>query len=170
MSPFLFATQSAEKITEANNYAEALNTSTSTMVEELQKLRKKAKALQNMTDLINLLKTFANVLDKSFTAGCPLLIELKKDAIVPLAQLYPVAKMVFSKETVASIVWAVYHQAMFFAQGDMTGNKPLIKASYNMFNCFQFFLQTLFSNFLIKKLCFQETLFSMNFVFLGHNN
>ena len=134
MSPFLFATQSAEEIAEANSYAEALNTSTSTTVAELQKLRKKAKAPQNMTDLINLLKTFANVLDKLFTAGCPLLIRLKKDAIVPLVKLNPVAKTVFSKETIAAIAWAVYHQAMFFAQGDMTGKNPLTSEWVQMTN------------------------------------
>ena len=87
-----------------------------------------------MSELIKLLKTFANVLDKLFTAGCPLLIRLKKDAIVPLVQLNPVAKLVFSKETIAAIAWAVYHQAMFFAQGDMTGNNPLTAEWVQMTN------------------------------------
>ena len=57
ISPFLFAPQSAEEIADATMYAEAVSTSTSTTVDELQKLCKKAKAPQSITTLINLLKS-----------------------------------------------------------------------------------------------------------------
>ena len=134
LSPFLFAPQTAEDIAEATTYARAVAKSTATTVEDLQKLSKKAKAPQTITMLISLLKTFANVLEKLLSPGCPLLIRLVKDAIVPLVQLSPIARQVFSRESIAAIAWAVYHQAMFFAQGDMVGKTPLTSEWVQMTN------------------------------------
>ena len=134
LSPFLFAPQTAEDIAEATTYARAVAKSTATTVEDLQKLSKKAKAPQSINMLISLLKTFANVLEKLLTAGCPLLIRLVKDAIVPLVQLSPLARQVFSKESIAAIAWAVFHQAMFFAQGEMVGKTPLTSEWVQMTN------------------------------------
>ena len=134
LSPFLFAPQTAEDIAEATMFATAVETSTSTTVTDLQKLSKKAKAPQSITALIALLKTFANVLEKLFSAGCPLLLRLVKDAIIPLIQLPPLARSVYSKESIAAIAWAVYHQSMFFAQGDMVGATPLTPEWVQMAN------------------------------------
>ena len=134
LSPFLFAPQSAEEIADATSYAEAVATSTSTTVDKLQKLSKKAKAPQTVAALINLLKTFGNVLEKLFSPGCPLLIHLLKDAIIPLVQLSPIERQVYSQESIAAIAWAVYHQAMFFAQGDMVGKTPLTNEWVQMTN------------------------------------
>ena len=117
LSPFVLAPQSAEEIADATSYAEAVATSTSTTVDKLQKLSKKAKVPQTVAALINLLKTFGNVLEKLFSPGCPLLIRLLKDAIVPLVQLSPITRQVYSQESIAAINWAVYRQAMFFAHG-----------------------------------------------------
>ena len=134
LSPFLFAPQTAEDIAEATMFATAVETSTSTTVTDLQKLSKKAKAPQSIAALIALLKTFANVLEKLFSAGCPLLLRLVKDAIIPLIQLPPLARSVYSKESIAAIAWAVYHQSMFFAQGDMIGTTPLTPEWVQMAN------------------------------------
>ena len=58
-----------------------------------------------------------------------------KDAIgVPLMQLCPLARQVYSKGSIAAIAWAVYHQSMFFAQGDMVGKTPLTSKWVQMKN------------------------------------
>jgi hypothetical protein len=98
LSLYLFAPQTAEDIAEATMFATAVETSTSTTVQDLQKLSKKAKAPKSITSLIALLKTFANMLEKLFSAGCPLLLRLVKDAIVPLIQLPPLARIVYNKQ------------------------------------------------------------------------
>ena len=41
---------------------------------------------------------------------------------------------IYSKESIAAIAWAVYHQAMFFAQGEMVGKTPLTNEWVQMTN------------------------------------
>ena len=134
LSPYLFATQTAEEIAAATAYSDAVSTSTSTTVGDLQKLSKKAKSPTTVPTLIDLLKTFANALEKLFNPGCPLRRRLIKDAIVPLVTLPPSARSIFSKESIAAVAWAVYCQSMFFAQGRMVDPNPLTPEWVQMTN------------------------------------
>jgi len=134
LSPYLFATQTAEEIAAATAYSDAVSTSTSTTVGDLQKLSKKARSPTTVPTLIDLLKTFANALEKLYNPGCPFRRRLIKDAIVPLVTLPPSARSIFSKESIAAVAWAVYSQSMFFVQGRMVGPNPLTPEWVQMTN------------------------------------
>ena len=72
-----------------------------------------------MIDLINLLNLVL--------CWMPPTHQTKEGCNGSLGAIKPTSKSVFSKETIAAIVWTVYPQVMFFvAQGDMTGATPAL--------------------------------------------
>ena len=118
LSPYLVVFMTAEEIEEARNFHEALDEATAATVAEVRKKHSRtARAPTSFQDLLETLKTYANLLQAAFKPRCPLLLRLLSDVINPLLKLTPVARQVMKKTTLAAILWAVYKESVVFAVG-----------------------------------------------------
>lgn len=127
LSPYCMTKMTAKEVEAEHDYAKAVKQATSATVADIQKLlKKKATAPTTFTDLIAILRTYANLLGRLFGPLSPLTMALLSDVIVPLAKLTPLAKADLTRETLASIMWAVYKQTKKFAMGQMKGEDGLV--------------------------------------------
>jgi hypothetical protein len=127
LSPYLFTAITAEEVEHETNFAEAVRSSTSATVADLQKLKqKKATAPKSHQVLVATLKTFANALERLFTGRGPLYMVLRANIITPLTKLTTQAKSLINKTTLASIMWGCYKQSQHYAMGLMTGQNALV--------------------------------------------
>ena len=120
LSPYLMASMTAEELEEAADYAQTLEESRSAKVAEIRKKHTwKAQAPGGFTDLLDILKTYANLLLALFGRRGPFLQELVKDVILPLQKFQPMARRLMAKTTLAAILWAVFKQGCQFTLGQM---------------------------------------------------
>ena len=118
LSPYTVVFMSAEEIEEARSFHDALDEATSATVAEVRKKHsRQARAPTSFQDLLETLKTYANLLQAAFKPRCPLLLRLLSDVVNPLLKLTPVARQVMKKTTLAAILWAVYKESALFALG-----------------------------------------------------
>ena len=123
LSPYTMAGMTADEIVEANEYAQALEESRAATVTEIRKKHaQKAHAPSDFTDMLDIMKTYANLLQALFGRRCCLLKELVDDMILPLQKFKPIAKQLMAKTTLASIMWALFKQACQFTLGLMDEN------------------------------------------------
>ena len=120
LSPYTMAIMSSEELEEANEYAQAVEESKSASVADIRKKHNpRAQPPHNFTNLLEILKTFANLLQALFGRRCYFLKELLGDVIVPLLKFTPIARKLMAKHTLASILWAVFKQCSQFTLGMM---------------------------------------------------
>ena len=120
LSPYLMASMTAEELEEAADYARALEESRSATIAEIRKKHtRKAQAPDGFADLLDILKTYANLLLAVFGRRGPFLQELVKDIILPLQRFNSMARKLMAKTTLAAILWAVFKQACQFTLGLM---------------------------------------------------
>ena len=120
LSPYIMASMTAEELEEAADYAQALEESrAATVVEIRKKNTRKAQAPGTFTDLLDILKTYANLLLALFGRRCPFLQELVKDVILPLQKFVPMARKLMARTTLAAILWATFKQGCQFTLGQM---------------------------------------------------
>ena len=118
LSPYTVVYISAEELEEARNFHDALEEATTATVAEVRKKHSRtARAPTSFQDLLDTLKTFANLLQAAFKPRCPLLLNLLRDVINPLLKLTPVARQLMKRTTLAAILWAVYKESTSFALG-----------------------------------------------------
>lgn len=104
LSPCLMASMTAEELEEAANYAQALKESRSaTVVEIRRKNTRKAQTPGTFMDLLDILKTYVNLLLALFGQKCPFLQELVKDVILPLQKFLPMARKLMARTTLAAM-------------------------------------------------------------------
>lgn len=114
------ASMTAEELEEAADYARALEESRSATVAEIRKKHtRKAQAPDGFTDLLDILKIYANLLLALFGRRCPFLQDLVKDVILPLQKFNSMERKLMAKTTLAAILWAVFKQACQFTLGQM---------------------------------------------------
>ena len=127
LSPYLFTAITAEEVENETNFAEAVRSSSSATVSDLQKLKqKKATAPASHQILVATLKTFANALERLFTGRGPLYMVLRANIITPLTKISSQAKGLMNKTTLASIMWGCYKQTQHYTMGLMTGSTALV--------------------------------------------
>ena len=127
LSPYLFSAITAEEVEIETNFADAVRSSTSATVSDIQKLKQeKATPPASHQVLVATLKTFANALERLFTGRGPLYMVLRANIITSLTKINKQAKSLISKTTLASIMWGCYKQAQHYAMGLMTGPNALV--------------------------------------------
>ena len=120
LSPYLMASMTAEELEEAADYAQALEESRSATVAEIRrKNTRKAQAPIGFTDLLDISKTYANLLLVLCGRRCPMLQETVRDIIIPLQKFSQMARRLMAKTTLASILWAMFKQGCQFTLGQM---------------------------------------------------
>jgi len=90
-----------------------------TVAEIRKKNTRKAQAPGTFTDLLDILKTYANLLLVLFGQRCPFLQELVKDVILPLQKFIPMARKLMARTTLAAILWATFKQGCHFTLGQI---------------------------------------------------
>ena len=109
-----------EELEEAADYAQALEESRAATVAEIRKKNtRKAQAPSDFTDLLDVAKTYANLLLVLYGRRCPMLQETVRDIIIPLQKFSQMARKLMAKTTLASILWAVFKQGCQFTLGQM---------------------------------------------------
>ena len=127
LTPYTMAPMTAREIESEHDYAAAVAASTSTTVADHQNLKKrKATAPTTYSILLEILKTYTNLLGRLFTRLCPLYTCLISDVINHLMRLSNTAKAALTKPTLAAILWAVYKQTKHFVLGEMTPTNGLV--------------------------------------------
>lgn len=109
LSPYTIAGMTADEIVEANEYAQALEElRAATVVAEIRKKHaRKAHSPLDFTDLLDMIKTYANLLQALFGRRCWFLKELVDDMILPLQRFKPIARKLMARTTLASIMWGL---------------------------------------------------------------
>lgn len=127
LTPYTMAPMTAKELETAHDYAAAVAASTATTVADHQNLKKrKATAPATYSTLLEILKTYTNLLGRLFTRLCPLYTCLISDVINHLMRLTNTAKAAITKPTLAAILWAVYKQTKHFVLGKMTPTDGLV--------------------------------------------
>ena len=95
LSLYTVVYMSAEELEEAQNFHEALEEATkATVAEVCKKHSRTVRAPTSFQDLLDMLKTFANLLQAMFKPRCPLLLEPLSEVINPLLKLTPVRRQI----------------------------------------------------------------------------
>ena len=77
------------------------------MAEIRKKHARKAHSPLDFTDLLDMIKTYANLLQALFGRRCWFLKELVDDMILPLQRFKPIARKLMARTTLASIMWGL---------------------------------------------------------------
>ena len=120
LSPFIVNTLLEEEVAEMQEAQDALEKATSMSVADVTSGKLKAKIPLSFGGLVDVLKTYANLLEAGFGEMCPLGYEVQ-DLVNQLVYYSPEAKAAMSAQSKASIMWALLLQSRHFANGKMDG-------------------------------------------------
>ena len=120
LSPFIVSDLDEDEVAKLNFDADAITTASHTTVEDILKLRNKAKVKipETAEKFMLLLRTYANLLFALFSKECPYLKCVVK-IIDALKQFSRAARDAMSLTTRASILWVILLQGRQFATGHM---------------------------------------------------
>ena len=126
LSPYLVSPRTDTEIEAALALHRALTEASTVSTEELLKAKKHLKPVVPKTfqELLNVMRTFANLIRVLFSGGSPFYLALKSDLICSLAKWPEIAKAKVAPTTLAAIMWAVFMQSRHFAHGRMISSNP----------------------------------------------
>jgi hypothetical protein len=130
---FAFPCMSEIDVDSHNDYAEALDTATSTTVQDVTTTKTKASIPTSFDNMLKRIKRFANFTFAIFGNISPLFLQLE-DIINDLDDYFPVARDQMTRQTMASILWIIHQQSRHFAAGLMTGDEAILPQFTNMCN------------------------------------
>lgn len=130
---FAFPCMSELEIDSHNDYAEALDTATSTTVQDVTTTKTKASIPTTFDNMLKRIKRFANFVFAIFGNISPLFLQLE-DIINDLDDYFPVARDQMTRQTMASILWIIHQQARHFSSGLMSGDNAILPQFINMCN------------------------------------
>jgi hypothetical protein len=119
LSPFLASQLSHHQIAIINEAHDDLTSATYTTVKDQQSFKAKFKIdiPENGTDLLQLVKCYANMIYAIFGADSPLFLAIRT-VVNALKRYTDMARKNFSRRTIASIMWIMLLQCRTFGTGD----------------------------------------------------
>jgi hypothetical protein len=120
LSPFIVLDLDEDEVAKLNYDDDAFNAASHTTVDDILKLRRKARAKvpESAETFMLTLRTFANLLFALFSGDCPYL-KCVIEVISAIKQFSRKAREAMSITTKASILWVILLQGRQFATGEM---------------------------------------------------
>jgi hypothetical protein len=133
LSPFIVLDLDEDEVAKLNYDDDAFNAASHTTVDDILKLRRKARAKVPDTaeNFMLTLRTFANLLFALFSADCPYL-KCIVEVINAIKQFSRKAREAMSITTKASILWVILLQGRQFATGEMNILAEFISLQTNL--------------------------------------